>query len=198
MARKNLKFVVVIHLLLFTAMFWAGCGTEKSATDTTGEISSPSKSNSKMLVYCHPQIIHQKADHFLYSFFSETISNHGFNIDNLSIDTVDVLPGGTIQADAFTSNFSQSHIDEFDFVFLPDCGGPWFDLQSTPVDANKLKPLISEVLKIVKPGGKLVLSKFLMTDAELFPLASYYGSPILNGRAHFGINYPSYLEITKK
>jgi len=74
------------------------------------------------------------------------------------------LPGATYQADAFSDEFIDAHLDEYDLVLVPDCGGDWYKLQSGEDDEKKSFTLIQlsiRLTKIVKRGGLIHFGKFL-------------------------------------
>jgi hypothetical protein len=107
-------------------------------------------------------------------------------------ETIDILPGGTYSGNAFSDEFINEHIEVYDLVMVPDCGGEWFEYQS-PTIRNKTKGLFSpsirlsdedqnnrktelinlclKLTKVVKKGGIIQFSKF-MTN----------GPCIINGR----------------
>ena len=86
--------------------------------------------------------------------------------------TVDVVPGGTFTEDGFSDEFVAKHAQEYDIVFLPDCGGEWFHAQNVSNNiesqtiANTLCRLMCQAAKTVKNGGRLLAGKFLRSDAR--------------------------------
>jgi hypothetical protein len=92
---------------------------------------------------------------------------------NPVFETIDIKPGGTYQQDAFSDKFIESHINNYDLVMVPDCGGIWYELQNshtgklflTEEEINDNKEKLIEIClnftKIVKPGGIIQFSKFL-------------------------------------
>ena len=98
--------------------------------------------------------------------------------------TIDILPGGTFTDNAFSDKFINEHIEGYDLVMVPDCGGEWFEYQS-PTIQNKTKGFLSSIrlsdedqnnrkteliklclklTKIVKKGGIIQFSKFMTND----------------------------------
>lgn len=120
--------------------------------------------NQNILVYSHHKPILVPKDHFMYGVFEEVVKDSGFDIKNYNVYTLDIKGNPHILADGFAPEFINKYASEptFDFVFMPDCGGLWYTLQEH--DFNGFGPiigLIESVLKIVKTGGKLVISKFI-------------------------------------
>lgn len=107
-----------------------------------------------------------------------------FPRQQIAYETVDVLQGGTHQADVLNwSSFHKSKKDAYDMVWLPDCGGLWFDMftmfdkQDGP-DETLLKVYKEEAilrltritlcqLRLLKSGGRLYLGKILI-EPDLF------------------------------
>ena len=53
---------------------------------------------------------------------------------------------------------------------LPDCGGRWWEIIQSGDDTEKsilLYSLIDNLINIVKPGGKLYLSKLVFSEKTL-------------------------------
>jgi len=91
--------------------------------------------------------------------------------------TIDVKPGGTYVADAFSDEFINSNINKYDLVMVPDCGGQWYNYQIDIIgnlfESRKLSEyeknmrkssLISlciNLTKVVKNGGIICFSKFI-------------------------------------
>lgn len=117
-----------------------------------------------ILVYCHPRRINKPDDHFMYEYIDREINKD----DNFNIYTIDVNKDGEMFPDILGDGFGDSFINRysnnpvFDIVFLPDCGGLWFDLQNNENSSfDEIIDLINKMLGLVKPGGKLLLSKFI-------------------------------------
>lgn len=170
-----------------------------ASIETEPSVEAPPRSTAfvpeqkKMLVYCHPRIIQKRGDHFLWDFFTETVEKNGSKINNFKISSVDVLPGGTWQGDAFSADFAKNHKDEFDLVFVPDCGGNWFHYQDPVLNLNGIYDLVSAALSIVKPGGKLLVSKFIAPNLANLIAAKFNGK-VLNTTSSPG----DFVEIVKK
>lgn len=154
----------------------------------------PPSETRKMLVYCHPHPIKKAGDHFLWNFFSETVAKEGKKMSDFAISSMDILPGGTIQADGFSDDFVQKHLNEYNLVFVPDCGGNWIKYQDPILNLNGIYDLISTVLKVVKPQGKLILSKFVAPNLAKLVAAKFDGT-IINTPLWAGLDF---VEIVKK
>ncbi len=121
-------------------------------------------SDQNILVYSHPKPILEPKDHFMYGIFEEVVKDSGSDIKNYNLYTLDISGSPHIKADGFSPEFINKYSSNppFDFVFMPDCGGPWYRLQDRDFQGfEPLIKLIESVLQIVKSGGKLVISKFI-------------------------------------
>lgn len=114
-----------------------------------------------MLVYCHPRPIKldDKQSHFQVPLFNQYLSEN--KIVNPHVISLDLHEGGTFVADGFNPEFTERNKEMYDLVWLPDCGGAWYELQ-TRRETEKLVDLIRNVAKTVKPGGSLMLGKILI------------------------------------
>jgi hypothetical protein len=90
-------------------------------------------------------------------------------------ETIDVRPGGTYHADAFSDEFINSNINKYDLVMVPDCGGQWHEYQSDRIgnlleyrilsedDQNMRKSLLIglciNLTRVVKNGGIICFGK---------------------------------------
>lgn len=120
--------------------------------------------NQNILVYSHPKPILKPKDHFMYDIFDKVVKDSGSEIKNYNIYTLDIRDNPHILTDGFAPEFINKYVSEppFDYVFMPDCGGPWYRLQDPDFKGfSPIIELIDLVLKIVKPGGKLVIGKFI-------------------------------------
>ena len=117
----------------------------------------------KILVYCHPRKVDQPPNHFLLDFFRLKLQEQNLQPNDYQFYTIDTQDNGTqnIKEDGFGEDFLNANLNEFDMVFLPDCGGKWFEVQQKkPFSPDEMIELLRNVLTIVKPGGKLLASKF--------------------------------------
>jgi len=110
----------------------------------------------KILIYCHPR---PADDHWQKEIMTQIVAKYDDDkYDEATKITIDTLPGGTITADGFSDSFINNN-PFFDYVFLPDCGGVWFEYQRDNKQAE-LSELILKLTTLLKPGGVLVLGKF--------------------------------------
>jgi SAM-dependent methyltransferase len=125
----------------------------------------PKPTNSNVLIYCHPKKYANSGTnaHWLSTIIDETIKN----LSNPKIYTVDIINNPDILADGFGDEFINyfSLIPTFDIVFMFDCAGPWSFYQGFNeykiIDNEMIIKLIKNVLKIVKPNGKMIISKII-------------------------------------
>lgn len=148
----------------------------------------------KVLILCHPRLVTGTFEplvlnnHFFgfpeFQYFQKIFGK--YNLTGIpKFDTVDILPGGTYQADAFSDEFINLHINDYDLVMIPDCGGPWyflntdsetiiypdgkkeekkFTIQEQNDNKTKLITLCIKLSKIVKQGGIIQFSKFIYEE----------------------------------
>lgn len=140
-----------------------------------------------ILIGAHPKIVVYIDDQIFNHYWSKDIEYYinESGLINPIIDTVDLLSGGTHVNDIFESiEFHQEHYQYYDIIFLPDCGGKWYVMQTLDQsniynseeiikmreNINKLskeeqKYIIIEMIynlyNMLKPNGTLVLSKFI-------------------------------------
>ena len=74
--------------------------------------------------------------------------------------------------DLSNSRWVKHHSGEFDAVWVPDCGGAWWDVMqlrdiNEDIYLEHLELLLHAVLSLVKAGGMLYLGK-LPEDATMF------------------------------
>lgn len=103
----------------------------------------------KILVYCHEYKIEYNPENKPDSKFvyydnitrntypyklSQTlellVSKHGWNNKNIIVETVDIVNEPTYKRDGFDQSFIDEHLNEYDLVYVPDCGGLWIYLQT--------------------------------------------------------------------
>ena len=105
----------------------------------------------------------------------------------IMIETIDLLPGGNYQEDIFDDIFVKEHYETYHQIYLLDCGGIWYVLQTLDIpdsfaknynttEINEMrekmrklthkelceiiKELIQKLYSMLKPNGICVLSKF--------------------------------------
>jgi hypothetical protein len=158
-----------------------------SVWSVVSTIGSMFEYDKKVLILCHNKMVNGKFEPLV-------LNNHWYGSPELQIfqrifaeynlkgkpifETIDIIPGGTYQADAFSDEFINQHINDYDIVMVPDCGGPWYYLQNTDlydggrkirdlttdeVNVNKeiLITLCLKLTKVVKQGGIIQFSKFI-------------------------------------
>jgi hypothetical protein len=132
----------------------------------------------KVLILCHPKIV-------TGSFEPLILKNHWYGLviqENKSIfehlfleyklkgipifETVDIILGGTYKDDVFNDKFINEHLEEYDLVIVPDCGGPWYYLQNEENEENDIKflEICGNLVKMLKPNGIIQFGKFLRDD----------------------------------
>lgn len=121
-----------------------------------------------ILVYCHNKKIktdmnHTKIDngHWQFEIFNSIINM--YNLNNIIIKTVDILPGGDYMADGFSDDFINKYSGKFNIVILPDCGGDFFTFQENK-QIEKLNALFEKILRLLKINGILIVGKILNED----------------------------------
>lgn len=166
------KPVVTLNGAVLTTLEWT------AATKLINIVSSYEKYDKyNVIVFCHPKLIKKNDDHFLYPFFEKMIAKDGHNINTTWLQTIDILPGGSTQADGFNPDFIKKHQNEYDIVFVPDCGGLWFEYQKDK-EVQKIFDLTDNLLRLIKPGGKLYLSKFLYPEIQQSAIDNFKGKLI--------------------
>ena len=141
--------------------------------------------NKKVLILCHPEQVTGTFEplkinnHWIDLYFQNIFSKYNLR-GTPKFDTVDTKEGGTYQDDAFNPNFINKHINDYDLVLVPDCGGPWYYYQGDyhlvwknvpkhilkDPKGNKtlLITLVLDLCKMVKPGGLIYFGKFLSEE----------------------------------
>jgi hypothetical protein len=110
-----------------------------------------------MLIYCHHR--KYKDGHFMKELFDEI--GQEYNITTyLTLDNSSSrFNNADIKADGFSDNFIVQNEEKYEVVYLPDCGGKWWEYQEKKRYKDLLE-LIQKVKKLVRPGGALFLGKF--------------------------------------
>jgi len=146
-----------------------------------------------VLIYCHPR----KFDtcHWQYSLIAKEIEDRfkGTKGSEVFVDTVDTIAGGTYKEDGFSDVFINKHKGTYDLVFLPDCGGLWYKIQSTGTP-YELISLIDNIRGLLKPSGTLFISKILDPIFKL-ALETNYGKTFINKRLSSDMPSVQYLEL---
>ena len=115
--------------------------------------------SNTMLVYCHPRPLSDIIPHFMQSIF-DTIGEE-YNITTfLTIDNSEFNNTADLQVDGFSDEFINANKEKFKVVFLPDCGGIWYEYQRDN-DLTSFVNLIEKLKNLVTPGGAIYFSKFI-------------------------------------
>ena len=179
----------------------------------------------KVLILCHPRIVTgsfsplELTNHFyglknITGEGEDSIFHNIFINDNLqdffetsgnpTFETVDILPGGTYQADAFSDEFINAHKNEYDLIMVPDCDGEWYIKQQTsemksfskirdfsPEEINKnlddLKNYCIKLPQMLKKNGIILINKIshdlIVKLLDVFSESNGYRSEIRNIRS---------------
>jgi len=139
--------------------------------------------DKKVLILCHSQKVTGSFtpmvlnNHWLGSEYNNIFAEYKLT-GNPKFETIDIIPGGTYQDDAFSDTFIENHINDYDMILVPDCGGIWYELQKTSIDEkfrkirdltedeqNQNKTLLIEkslnLTRMLKPNGIIYFGKFL-------------------------------------
>jgi len=120
---------------------------------------------SKIIVYCHPRKINLsiRESHWQVPVFKQVLKDRYIKESDTTIDSIDIMPGGTITTDAFSDEFIKLNQHKYNIVILPDCAGPWFEFQKKDTQENlqSLLLLMIKLTKLVKPGGTIMFGKIL-------------------------------------
>lgn len=123
--------------------------------------------DKKVLILCHNTLV-------TGTFVPLTLNNHWFgyifprlfekyNLEGKPLfETVDIRPGGTYNADAFSNVFVDSHQGEYDLVIVPDCNGSWYEFQyEDPESVDNFLSLCLKLTIMIKPTGLILFSKLM-------------------------------------
>ncbi len=175
---------------------------KKSKTRKNKHVLLGGDGDPKMLIYCHNRIVDlTRADtnHWQGPIFKQVLTERGIDPMKIKVDTIDIVPGGTIVADGFSKSFIDSHENEFDIVILPDCGGLWYEFQKEHNDENfqSMLSLMIELLRLVKPGGIIMFGKILYEDWFDRRLTDALQNAVISQYSLYGVNDVKYITITK-
>ena len=124
--------------------------------------------STKVIVYCHPYKIDlaKRGSHWQVPIFKQVLKDRYIKKEDVTIDSIDIRPGGTITTDAFSDEFVVTNKHKYHIAILPDCAGPWFEYQkeNTPVNMHKLLMLMLKITQLVKPGGTIMFGKILYEE----------------------------------
>jgi SAM-dependent methyltransferase len=175
---------------------------KKSKTRKNKRVLIGGNGDPKMLIYCHNRIVDlTRADtnHWQGPIFKQLLRERRIDSTKIKVDTIDIVPGGTIVGDGFSKSFIDSHENEFDIVILPDCGGKWYEFQKEEHTDEKFQSLLSlmiELLRLVKPGGIIMFGKILY-EAWFNRLKDAFINASISQYSLYGVNDVKYITITK-
>lgn len=168
-------------------------------------------SSFNVLIYCHRREVKYNGGRVEGHWQGDIIGNgirKMCNGQEVVIDTVDIIPGGTYTADAFSEYFITDHIEEYDLIALPDCGGPWVETVHAQEDykgmdynirLDILTQIVVRIMDMLKFGGKIMLGKYTSEewrDSLAVNLAAYYDVEMKNFNSSYGIDL-DYIVVTK-
>ena len=125
----------------------------------------------KALILCHPKNLkNDLSGHFLGKLFKQIQQSYFPNVP-FEYHTIDILDihdkqlGGLHTAhftdDVWSNKFIQEHKNEYDIVFMPDCGGRWYtDVLENKNFITDIEDIINKTMMLVSDNGILYLSKF--------------------------------------
>jgi hypothetical protein len=152
---------------------------------------------SLILIGAHPKTIdYDKGELLTKHFWGNSIQSfiEKENIPKpIKIETIDLLPGGTYQNDIFDDIFVKEHYETYDQIYLLDCGGIWYVLQTLDIPdnfakyynsneiiemrkimrhltheeiSNVIELLIKKIYSMLKPNGICLFSKFTNSNFQ--------------------------------
>ena len=110
---------------------------------------------------------YSRRGHFSIHWFVAMAQRYFPQKEQIAFETVDILSGQKgptpvhHRADAWSTAFAMAHSNQYPLVFMPDCGGPWFEVQKAMSGTPAVDALISVALVMVAPSGYLCVSKLL-------------------------------------
>ena len=132
-------------------------------------------SRFKVLVACHPRSFDSHWQKNLIKTEVKTVLKSSC----VDYETVDINAGGTHRRDVLDwSFFHETHNETYDMIWLPDCGGMWYEMFVLLLDAKdkkgeekcifeeegilRLERILNSQMRLLKPGGYLYMSKIMM------------------------------------
>ncbi len=135
------------------------------------------REQSNILVYCHGKPILKPSDHHAYYSIEKAIRESG--IEDPHIYTLDIVENPDLLEDGFDDEFLTRYSSNplFDIVFMPDCSGPWWELQTSKFRGfEPLLQIIDKILSIIRPNGKLIISKLVKAGLYEAIMTHYTGN----------------------
>ena len=134
--------------------------------------------SKKVLILCHDKKVSYKDGKMLGHWQDEFQGNllSTFGIENADVWTVDIKKSKSDRhyvADVWSKEFGKQHQGEFDFIFMPDCGGEWYyaSEEKDPVKQfERITTLINTTLEHLKPNGILVVGKIFKNPRNILKL----------------------------
>lgn len=121
-----------------------------------------------VLVYCHCSDPRDpETPHFALEYINESIGKQ--LAPKIRMDTVDILPVDRasghchFQCDAFDEEFYETHTGRYYAVFMLDAGGLWWHAVK---DMAKSVAIVLDIARLLKPGGRLHVSKMIGRSAD--------------------------------
>ena len=120
-----------------------------------------------VLIGCHPkrqqfQRPSGELDHWQDLLIRREVLKRFKDDSDVDYYTTDILDAGAPDIFKETNSYTKQHHEFFDVIFLPDCGGPWYDAQTITVNpVIPLYELIRRVMTMLKPSGYLYAGKLL-------------------------------------
>ena len=110
------------------------------------------------LFFCHNKTEHWLNDYFIKLFGKDYIDSHKIYFDNkISISDPNIFQGNYTDKD-----FLEYNKNLWDFIMIPDCGGPLIDL-----DTIEIFKLIKKFFLLLSENGKIIISKIRKEVIEL-------------------------------
>ncbi len=127
----------------------------------------------KALILCHSKNLKNNlSGHFLGKLFTQIQQTYFPNVQ-FEYHTIDILDIKNKQLgklhtthfidDVWSDKFIRAHKNEYDIVFMPDCGGSWYKNVLENKDFSKnIQDIINKTMMLVSDNGILYLSKFFI------------------------------------
>lgn len=125
----------------------------------------------KALILCHPKNLENDlSGHFLGELFKQIQQSYFPDVlfEYHTIDILDIrdkrlgnLHTAHFTDDVWSDKFIKEHKNEYDIVFMPDCGGSWYkDVLENISFKENIEDIINKTMMLVSDNGILYLSKF--------------------------------------
>jgi len=137
----------------------------------TTKLNKSQSNQLAVLLYCDPH-----GNENICDFDKGTLSPHWWGLFNVlkefnlsekftgtSIcETIDNAPNSkaSYQEDGFSNKFIELHLEKYDLVMVPDCAGPWYELQMKN-NIEELIKIATNLTNLLTPNGVIIFSKFI-------------------------------------